>query len=213
MYAWVLVVLVYLSALFKRYKATLLFSSKQQQQTAMDDDDDSSLSSVIPHVFEFGTNDPLQVVLNHILLEGSYRVPYRVVFSEAGIAHYYVNGSYQRMLRKPFRFAKRCKKLVVDQLALEPALTCRVCSESKTCIMLRPCGHVGLCNRCCFRIFNKAFFVNTNTNQMFQYEPTSDPRMSHGDTLDDILNDIRASQNRCPFCKSSVTHFRYAYIV
>jgi hypothetical protein len=212
MYAWVLVVLVYLSALFKRYNATLLFSSNQQQ-TGMDDDDDSVLSSVIPHVFEFGTNDPLQVVLNHLLLEGSYRVPYRVVFLETGIAHYYVNGSYQRMLRKPFRFAKRCKKLVVDQLALEPALTCRVCSESKTCIMLRPCGHVGLCNRCCFRIFNKAFFVNTHTNQMFQYEPTSDPRMSHGDTLDDILNDIRASQNRCPFCKSSVTHFRYAYIV
>lgn len=212
MYAWVLVVLVYLSTLFKRYHTTLLFSSKQQHQNAMNDDE-SIPSLATPPPFEFGTNDPMQVVLNHMLLEGSYRVPYRITFSESGIAHYYVNGSYQRMLRKPFRVAKRCKKLVVDQLAPEPALTCRVCSESKTCIMIRPCGHVGLCNRCCFRIFNKAFFVNTHTNQMVQYEPTSDPRMSHGDTLEDILNDIRASQNSCPFCKSSVTHFQYAYIV
>ena len=164
-------------------------------------------------VFEFGTNDPLQVVINHSLLDEWYRLSYRLVFSDTGVVHYYVNGSYQRMLRKPFRVAKRCRKLMPDQLAEEPALVCRVCSENKTCILLRPCGHVGMCNTCCFRIFNRAFFMNKVTNQMYQYEPTIDQRLSHGDTLDDMLNDIRASQNKCPFCKSPVTHLRYAYIV
>jgi len=165
--------------------------------------------------FVFGSNDPVEIVTNHSLFTDKFFVPFRLVLSNDNFFVYFVNDKFQRILRKNFRKVKKPKTLVSDQIAHHPSISCRICSDHKTCILLNPCGHVGVCNRCCYRLFNKAFYKTSKSPRcFFKHEPIIDHRLSNtnNDNLEDILNDLRVVQNKCPFCNNNVHDINYVYI-
>jgi len=168
-----------------------------------------------PPCFVFGSNDPCEIVINHTLLTGIYATVYKLSFTEDNFCYYYVNNKFQRMLRKKFRKALRYHKMIQDNVITsdDTRLACSICSEHKSCILLQPCAHIGMCNRCCFRIFNKGFFTDIKSKERFVYEPIHDHRLSISDHLEDVINNISIVQNKCPFCKVSVTGIQYVYLV
>lgn len=165
--------------------------------------------------FVFGSNDPCEIVVNHTMISGMYAIPYTLSFTEDGFCYYYVNNRFQRILRNPFRKALRTHKIIQDHEVNESdsRLACSICSEYKSCILTQPCAHLGMCNRCCFQIFNKGFFTHIKTKERFVYEPKFDHRLYTSDSLDDAINNISIVKNKCPFCKIKVSDIQYVYLV
>ena len=197
------------------YALFLLFYVYMFAYICRKNDDETEPPKSFP-MFVFGSNDPMEIVVNHTMLEPFFFVPYRLRFTDDGFVYYYTNDRFQRILRKPVRKAIRPKKILPDHSSTDTGTACRICSENKTCVVLNPCNHAGICNTCCFRMFNYAFFLNAKDSSIvYRYKPTRDHRMSdiYDDRLDSMLNDMRVVQNRCPFCKSHVEEIQYIYLV
>ena len=111
-------------------------------------------------MFVFGTNDPLQLIKNYTLLKSPWDIKWRIRLNSAGFFEVYENGKFVRTLRKNYRKVKHTINLVKDTPQQESSETCcRVCVSNRSCIMYEPCGHIGVCNECSYRMNNIAFYT------------------------------------------------------
>ena len=168
-------------------------------------------SNHTPPPFVFGTSDVLQLIENYNKLDGVFAINWKIKLRDDGFFEVYENNVFKRIIRKPFRRAKRCIRIVEDNQESRKCLACRICTVNKMCVMYEPCGHLGVCNECSYMITNLAFYKKSNC-KMFPYRMIPDPRYTHRDNTDDILYDIQLSKNECPFCKTYVHNIKYVYI-
>ena len=161
--------------------------------------------------FVFGTTDMLQIIKNYNLLHGIFKIDWRIKLRTDGFFEVYENNICKGIIRKPFRRAKRCVRILEDTQDTRKELLCRVCTVNKMCVMYEPCGHLGVCNECSFKLLNLAFYKKSKC-KAFPHRMFPDPRYTHNDNMDDILYDIQLSKNECPFCKTYVDDIKYVYI-
>ena len=159
--------------------------------------------------FVFGTNDPLQLIHNYNMVNQKFSsIDWNIRLRRDGFFVVYENGKYIQTLRKPFRKAKRIIKLIDDiPQDVYTETSCRICTVNRMCIMNEPCGHLGMCNNCSYMANNMAFYKRIGFKRIHP-----DPRFSHADNLEAILNDINKSKCMCPFCNNEITGIKYVYI-
>ena len=162
--------------------------------------------------FVFGTTDSKQIAINDSLL---YHVNIRNKQRNLQLYknHFNIN-NYRHSNHKPLRKAKRTSVFVKDSYHNHLPI-CLLCNEHNSCILLKPCNHVGMCNTCSMHLYNKSIHKTTK-NTFIVSELFPDPRfinMSNNDTLENDLYKIQLSLQLCPWCKTKVNHVEYIYVL
>ena len=173
-----------------------LFSHPQKAYT-----DVTSLIHELRPTYIFGATDMKQLAMNDSLY---HEIKIRNSKHIRQMSLFYNKNQTRR--------AKRTSKFIMDNKYIDRSI-CNICNENNTCIVLKPCNHAGMCNRCSSKLFNKAIHKRVN-NSLVMTSVFPDPRFSSSSSsIEDDLHQIQLSLELCPWCKIRVNYIEYIYIL
>lgn len=86
-------------------------------------------------------------------------------------------------------------------------ISCKICLNHVSCIMLTNCKHVGMCNGCCFKYLKEAYFYDKYKKSVVK-QSCYPFYKTYVNNLEDFIY-----TKKCPFCKSYIKGIEYVYIV
>lgn len=142
-------------------------------------------------VFVFGATALIQTVHNLSLLT-THPMDVRFYSIDGTLHMFEMKDEVIQTVRKlrRVRTAIRPKQYLPDACG-ESTIECKLCHSNQSCVLVRPCNHLGMCNRCCLRYTERAFYKRRGQI---------------------TLSTPNAPTKCCPFCKTGITHLEYVYV-